>query len=157
MGAISKYLLSVIATAIICSVIISFADKKSGSGTMIRMLCGLFLSITMIYPLVDLKAKDIASYFNTIEIASDDVVTDGKIAANEAVSALIKEQTESYILDKASSLGLSLTVSVCVEGDDIPSPVSVTLQGNASAYLKQKLSNLIQEDLAIPKERQKWI
>ncbi len=157
MDAIRQYLLSVIAAAIICSVIISFTDKKSGSGTMIRMLCGLFLSVTMIYPLVDVKLDDISSYFYSIEVASDDVVTDGKIAANEAVSSIIKEQTEAYILDKASSLGLSLTVSVCVGGDDIPSPVSVTLQGNASAYLKQKLCTLIQDDLAIPKEQQKWI
>ena len=157
MDAIRQYLLSVIAAAIICSVIISFTDKKSGSGTMIRMLCGLFLSVTMIYPLVDVKLDDISSYFYSIEVASDDVVTDGKIAANEAVSSIIKEQTEAYILDKASSLGLSLTVSVCVEGDDIPLPVSVTLQGNASAYLKQKLCAFIQDDLAIPKEQQKWI
>lgn len=157
METIRQYLLSVISAAIICSVIISLTDKKASAGTMIRMLCGLFMSVTMIYPLVDLKARDITSYFQSIEQESEHIVSDGKIAANEAVSTIIKERTEAYILDKASSAGLTLTVSVCVEGEEIPSPVSVTLQGKVSPYAQQKLCKLIEDELGIPKERQKWI
>lgn len=154
---IRQYLISVIAAAIICSVIISFTGKKGTSSAMIKLLCGLFLSVTVASPWVGIKIHDISTYFQVLHSDANSIVSDGQIAAREETSAIIKSKTEAYILDKASSLGLAITVNVSLDDGQIPAPVSVTLQGKASPYAQQHLGLIIADELGIPKERQTWI
>ena len=75
--------------------------------------------------------------------------------AGEAEGNIIKSRVQAYILDKADSFGTSLEVEVILDQDHIP--VSVELQGNISPYARAQLTEIIEEDLGIPKEHQLWI
>ena len=74
-----------------------------------------------------------------------------------AMIAIIKEETEAYILDKAASLGVTLSVEVMVEDGNVPRLSGVQLSGQVSPYARQQLSTWISNDLGISKENQKWI
>lgn len=47
MESIRQYLLSITAAAVICSLITGIMGKKGTYAAIVRMLCGLFMAITM--------------------------------------------------------------------------------------------------------------
>ena len=92
-----------------------------------------------------------------------DIQSDAKAVTNQAISETkedffrrIKEQTETYILDKASELGLSIdaTVQYSTKGEIKPKQVIIT--GDASPYKKMELKRFIATQLNIPEEAQIW-
>ena len=153
---IRQYLLSVTASAIICSLITSITEKKGTYAAIVRMLCGLFMAITMISPLLHIRLSDFSVYYGSIMADADTAASNGSFMANEAMAAIIKRETETYILDKASSMGLSLEVEVSLSDSDTQQPQKVWLRGAASPYAKQKLKEMIANDLGIPEENQTW-
>ena len=69
-------------------------------------------------------------------------------------AAIITQQTQSYILDKADTLGVCLEVGVELNEEMVP--WRVTMTGEAPPYARQRLEGIIQDDLGIPAERQVW-
>ena len=70
---------------------------------------------------------------------------------------IIKGETEAYILDKAASLGVELEVDVLLEDMYPMAPKTVRLSGSVSPYVRNRLQNIIAEELGISKENQIWI
>ena len=157
MNGIREYLLSVICAGVICGVVTSLAGKKSANGAIIRLISGLYMSITLISPLVNIQLTDYTDYFNRFAIESDNAVFSGESAAEEELYSIIKSQTEAYILDKAGSMDAVLDVEVTVNEDSPPVPCGVTITGTISPYAKEILSRLIANDLGIQKEDQNWV
>ena len=157
MDTIRAYLLTVVSASIICALVIEIIGKKSPYIAAIKLLLGLFLSITVISPLVKINFNDITSYFEDFHIAATTVTDDGENTADTAMMALIKENTEAYILEKATALGASLDVDVTVSIFESPIPTAVIIKGAISPYAKKELQNIIEKDLAIPRENQLWI
>ena len=156
MDQIRQYLISVTVAAIICSILAAFTEKKSTHNSLIRLLCGLFLSVTIISPWMDFTVNDITGYLDDIKLDASGVVTNGMEEANASRDAIIKGQTEAYILDKASAMQLDITVEVSLSDSDPPIPNAVLLTGAASPYAKQSLKRIITNDLGIPEENQRW-
>ena len=148
--------LSIIAAALIVGILGSIVPEKNGSGTLVRILCGLFLAFHMVSLFGNLDFGVIATFSENCIIAGDLAADRGKEMASEAVAERIKAEAESYILDKAQALGADLDVSVTVSGDEIPAPESVQLQGNISPYARIKLQQMMEQELGIPKEKQQW-
>ena len=157
MDTIRAYLLTVVSASIICALVTELIGKKSPYIAAIKLLLGLFLSITVISPLVKINLNDISSYFEDFHVDGVSVTEDGEIAANAEMSTLIKENTETYILEKARALGASLNIDVTVTGSAPPIPTTVIIKGTVSPYTKKELQNMIEKDLAIPKENQLWM
>ena len=67
---------------------------------------------------------------------------------------IIKAETEAYILDKASQLNVELSVEVTIDEENIPT--AVTLSGEVSPYARRQLQEIIESDLGIAKENQRW-
>lgn len=156
MDGIRQYLLSVIAAAIICSIIISLVDKKSAGSALIKLLCGVFMTLTVVSPLVQIRLSDFSAYFSGLRANADAVVAIGEAESKNAMTAIIKQKTEAYILDKAAAMGLELEVKVYLDSSDIPKPFQIELQGRISPYQKGVLQDVIINDLGIPKENQIW-
>ena len=157
MDGIRKYLLGVICAAVICSVVNTLAGKKTAHGAIIRLISGLFMAITLISPLVNIKLTDYADYFNNFSIDADAAVASGAASATEELRSIIKSQTEAYILDKADSMDAVLDVEVTLNDDDPPVPCGVRITGSISPYSKEILSSFIANDLSIAKEDQIWM
>ena len=85
---------------------------------------------------------------------NDSQVDEAQAEASAQMAAIITQQTQSYILDKADTLGVCLEVGVELNEEMVP--WRVTMAGEASPYARQRLEGIIQDDLGIPAERQVW-
>ena len=156
MDSVTKYLLSVAAAAIISGILSSLIGKSSAVGSLIKLLCGLFLAVTVIAPLAQIRLDDFTNYLDGLSLEANAYTGEGKDIAAKETTAIIKSNLEAYILDKAESLGLDITVSVTLNNEYPYLPQSVTVTGNTSPYARQCLSTYIENDLAIPEDRQTW-
>lgn len=156
MEEIQKYLLSIISASIVCAIVIKISGEKGLLSSTIKFLAGLFMSITVISPFIQLQIGELSNYLAAMELDAQGIVAQGMEAANSEKSALIIENTQAYILDKASSLGACIDAKITLSTTDEMKPYSVVLTGDASPYVKQRIQSVISDDLGIPEERQLW-
>ncbi len=156
MDGIRKYLFSVICAAVICSIVNTLSGKKTATGAIIRLISGLFMALTLIAPLVEIRLADYGDYFKNFSVDADTAVTFGESAASDELRAIIKSQTEAYILDKADSMDAAIDVEVTLNDEYPPVPCGVRITGSISPYSKETLSQFIANDLGISKEDQVW-
>jgi len=157
MEQIGNAVLSLVTAAIIVGILGSLTHEKTGTGTLIRMICGLFLAFHIISPFTDLDYDIITAFAQEYSDGADLAAATGKEMAAEALCAGIKAESESYILDKAHEFGADLEVDVTVSREDVPVPESVRVRGTVSPHTKLRLQQMIEQDLGIPKEKQLWI
>lgn len=156
MDEVRKYLLSVLSAAMICAVIHKLSVSKSGAFRIVRLTASIFLSVTIIAPVLKVQISGFSSELEQYKQEAEGLAVAGaEILAEEKLS-LIKENTETYILEKAADYGVSLEVEVQINDPALMLPDQVTLKGNVSPYAKQLIQNCISEDLGIPKEHQLW-
>lgn len=153
---IREYVLSIIAAGIISGICISLVPKNSSTGMVIKMLGGIFLAVTLIAPLIKVRFDDLAGLWDQVSVEADSLVEEGSNSTQEALSLVIKENLESYILDKANKLGLQLQVSVIMDQEDQTMPQQIEIQGAVSPYQQKILSDYIADQLAIAEEQQIW-
>lgn len=154
MDGLRQYIISVTAAAILCGIIKGMSEKTS-CGKIVKLICGLFLGFTVIKPITQI---DLAQLTEVSVPFADEAVQAAALGENlsqEAMADIIKQESETYILDKATALNVSLEVSVTVEGDP-PVPVAALCSGEVSPYAKQQLEKILWEDLGISKEHLEW-
>lgn len=156
MDGIRQYLISLTAAAILCGIVKGLFPDKGGVGATIRLMTGLFLTVTVISPLVTISLGQLQDFGGGLKADAQAAVAAGKNAAMESVGTIIKEQTEAYILDKAEAFGGSLTVEVTLGTSNPPTPVGVTLGGAISPAGRSRLERIITEDLGVAKEQILW-
>lgn len=156
MDFLKQYILSISAAAIICGIITNLVEKKSTNAAIVKLICGLFISITIIAPWTQIHFSDFSTYLGSLKIDATNAVANGSKIASESTAAIIKERVEAYILDKAASLNLDITVGVELSKDAPQIPYSVIISGSVSPYKKNALQSIITENLGIPEENQVW-
>lgn len=156
MSEITKYLFSLVCASIIVSVAITFSSKNAVIGAVIKLLSGLYLVITLVSPLLHIEIEDLTSWFDYMHTDTQMLVVSGEEMSANAMDEIIIEQTQAYILDKAAALKISPSVEVILSENDQRVPYAVVLSGDASPYAKQKLQQIIADELGIAKENQTW-
>ena len=157
MTGIGNYLLSLTGASILCGILKTLIPGKGSGGRLISLLCGVILTLTALKPLTGANLADLSERWISA-FSPDTYLSDsGENMARDAMAAIIKEECETYILDKATSLGLDITVGIALSDGDIPAPVSVVISGDASPYARSRLQQIIASDLGIPKEAHRWI
>ncbi len=155
---IRQYLLSIITAAMICGIIsVLFQEKKGSYAKIIKLISGIFLMFTVISPLGNVELTGFGDYTDTLKEIAEESVEEGVTAAAEERNAIIKQQTEAYILEKATSLGAQITVEVHLSDDSIPYPNAAVITGSVSPYDKAALVSYISTNLNIPEDSQIWI
>lgn len=157
MEAVREYLLSVTAAAVICGMLRSVTGEKGTCAGITKLICGLFLAFTVIRPIAEVEIEDFAMLTADISGEAREAVSMGEDYTRQAISAIIKSETEAYILDKAQAYDAKLQVEVTVSADDTPVPDSVRITGGLSPYARTQLQSIIENELGIPKENQRWI
>ena len=154
MEALRQYVTVLTAAAILCAILTSFLGEKGLSAGLMRLLCGLVMVLCVFR--FDWRGK----WFNLLDV-TDTIRREGELAAasgelesRNAMAASIKAQTEAYILDKAAELGASVQAVVSVNEELRPD--GAVLTGNASPYVKSRLSALLEIQLGIAKEALVW-
>ena len=154
---VRNYLMSVITAAILCGIVNTLIGKKSGYASVVRLISGICMMLTVISPMMKVRLTDFNSYIGSFSQQAEDAVSEGEQMANEELRTIIKSRTEAYILDKAVSLDLNVVVEVMLNNDIPPLPCAVRISGSASPYTKKALSKYIANDLGIAEEDQTWI
>ena len=154
MIAVQNALFRVVAAALAVSLINVIPVKRS-IRRVICAGCGAFLLLTVLTPLLrlqDVEPKDYLSQFQIDEALIDDALQDGQTRAQ----ALITEQTEAYIWDKAAALGAEVRAKITLAAlsEHYSYPYAVTLTGRWTPAQRQALSDYIAQTLGIPPERQ---
>lgn len=155
MASLAHYIISVICAAFICGIITDIV-KTGKTGKIIKLLCSVFLSLTVIRPIAGihhfvLELPDPAIYAQGIEAASR-----GEKISQAAIADIIRTETEAYILNKASERNAAVKVMVELSEDFPPKPIAVEISGDVPPPVQNRLRNLIESDLGIPKENQLW-
>lgn len=153
MEQIKGYLISVTAAALICGAVSTLIGKTGSTSKLIKLLCGLFLTATVIKPVAELKLDEIYAFTEQLELSSNLAVSNGEEMASDEMKRIIKEKTEAYILDKAKVLGADVEVEVML-ADMIPA--GVCIEGEVAPFARTSLSACISQDLGIPPEEQIW-
>ena len=156
MFSIKSYIFSLLSVSIISGIIAAFADKKGTSTALIKMILGLFVIITAISPWTKFRFEDISGNINITKHDAHNIISDGLNYSEESMQKGITNRTEAYILDKAKSIGLDLSVKVYLADSAPYAPESVEISGYASPYNKKRIQSIIANDLGIPEECQIW-
>ena len=76
----------------------------------------------------------------------------------DEISNQLPGRVQTYILDKASSLGMQISVELEMETRAAtPYPSGVTIRGAATPTQKQQLQTYLEQTFAIAPERQVWL
>ncbi|MBO5322663.1 MAG: hypothetical protein J6A88_00990 [Oscillospiraceae bacterium] len=152
-----KYLLSVVTAALLCGIATSLLGNKGALGAAVKLIAGIYMTLSIVAPWGQLRLGELADLKDQILSEGDRLTLSGQNAAREAMAESIIASTRAYILDKAETLGVELTVEVMLDDSQIPVPAGVRIRGNISPYNREKLSSIIERDLGIPTEAQIWM
>ena len=155
MDGIRQYIFTVIAAALLCGVLSSIFHQGK-SKDLLRILCGIFLAFTVLKPITGVDLSDILEESLIFESDAEQTAALGENMAYQAMTELIKEKSQAYILDKAAELDASITAEVTVSEEEPPKPLSVVISGQVSPYNRKKLESILETDLGIAKENQVW-
>ena len=156
MIAIKQYILSIIVSSVLISILDRLTNKNIQLNKQIKLVSSIFMTVVIILPVSSVDISDCLNYMESIRFDASEVTAEGDIIYKEHISKIIKEECESYILEKARQLGVSINVEIYCTDSDIPSPLSAYISGTVSPHAKECIQRLISEDLGIPKEEQIW-
>ena len=145
------------AAALLLGILQTIAGKKGTQAVLLQLIGGLFLTFTVISPIVNIEADEILDLPWDFTLQGSTIAEQGQSYSRNQLRRIIKDRTEAYILDKALTLQAQLQVEVMLSQDEVPVPTSVRLQGSVSPYTRNVLQQWLQDDMSIPKEHQIWI
>lgn len=151
---LGKWLMGVTCAALILA-LAEGLSPEGGPKRAARLAGGLLLLLAVVKPLLELDGSAITQamteYRLDAEISAQALEGENKTLMKD----IIETQSAAYIQDKAAALGISCQVRV--EADkaaDYPVPKVVTVTGSLSREQRQKLTEQIEADFAIPADRQ---
>ena len=109
-------------------------------------------------PLSELDYDSLAEAISRLELEKEEARTGIEIQNQELVASIISGRVQTYILDKASSLGMQISVELEMETRAAtPYPSGVTIRGTVTPAQKQQLQTYLEQTFAIAPERQVWL
>lgn len=156
MESLGKYLTSVAAAAIISSVISKLYPKGRAASSIIQMMCGVFMMVTVVSPWLKLPVYDFTSYAQSFVQQADAAIDWGNAAAEEYKRTLITEKVSTYILDKAAQLDMEIEVEVILSADEQSIPCGIMIKGEVPEEKKYQMQNILEEELGIGRADQIW-
>jgi len=119
---------------------------------------GLLVILTVISPVAALDTEAMAKTMSRFILETETARTGISVHQEDLLRDIIKDRCETYILDKASSMGLTVQAEVTLSDTaGTPCPVAVTIRGEMTLEQMRKLSRYITEDLGIPADQQEWL
>ena len=152
-AAARQWLTAVVAATLLVSIARSLAPE----GAMRRLTAftgGLVLLLTLLRPLTVIRTGGLPLDFERYSREIEERRRELEETENALLAEGIAARTEAYILDKAASMGLVVSVRVETAAGEagVPLPWSAELEGQRSRELEQWM----ERELNIPLERQVW-
>ena len=154
MDGLYRYVICVVAAALLSGILTRLTQKCS-SGEIVRMLCGIFMTIVLIHPIVGKKEMIWEPELQGLGKQAEAISREGIAEAESIRKEFIKQRVEAYISNRAETIGADIQASVSLGEDCVP--VSVRITGNISPLNRSRLAQVIVSELGIPREQQEWI
>lgn len=155
--AVRGYLLRITAGAFAGAILLAALPKETPR-RVAAMLCGLLMLLLALTPLAELDYDSLAEAISRLELEKEEARSGIEIQNQELVASIISGRVQTYILDKASSLGMQISVELEMETRAAtPYPSGVTIRGAATLTQKQQLQTYLEQTFAIAPERQVWL
>lgn len=156
MESVRQYALSLICAAVIVGILLDISEKSCFQ-KQLRLVSGIFFALILIKPLISLRFPDMTQFGGSYLTQAEEAASQGENIRICSQAMLIREEIEAYILKEARAIGADVDVKVELNNGDPPVPVAVTLRGSFDASSEDHLSNLLADEVGIPKEHQTWI
>ncbi|MGM9603586.1 MAG: hypothetical protein ACI3XG_00800 [Faecousia sp.] len=156
MEAIRQYALSLICAALIAGILLDLSEKTSFQ-KQLRLVCSIFFACILLRPLLSLRFPELTQLGDSYLTQAEEAAAQGENIRIRSLRAIIRQETEAYILKEARAIGADVDVQVELDNGDPPAPVAVTLRGSFDASSETQLGGLLADELGIPKEHQTWI
>ncbi len=153
MEGLRSYLLGILCAAAICGILNRMA-KGSGCAQVIRLLCGVFLTIVLVQPLKTFSFDTPLQWVGSLEDMASGIADQGSREAEAQKEAIIKARLEAYIVEKARQANASVTADITLGQEGLPKAVTVT--GALSPAARGRLRQILTQELGIPEVRQQW-
>ena len=153
MEGLREYLLRLLWAALVCGVVNRTA-KGSVCAPVIRLLCGVFLTVVLVQPLCGLSFEEPLRWTEDWNALGAEIAEQGSREAQTQKEAVIKTRLEAYIVEKADQAGASVSADITLDDDGLPRAVTVT--GALSPAVKGRLKRMLTQELGIPEVRQQW-
>ena len=95
MSAVGAYILTIVASALICGGLRAMFRKNDGISALIRSLCGIYMVFVLIWPLKEFDITLYTDYFSDYMDDAREAVNDGEEMALKELSARIKAESEA--------------------------------------------------------------
>ena len=154
MDGLREYVIRIVAAALISGIAIRLTGG-GGIGEIIRMLCGLFMSLVLLQPIIGRRELQWEFMLPQIRRQAEENVLEGVAAAEKIRQEFIMRQAETYISNRAAEMDTEIQAEIMLGEDNLPE--SVVLTGAVSPLNKSRLTQIIASELGIPRERQEWI
>ena len=149
------YILSVTAASILCAVLTALAGKGGSTASLMKLMSAVVLAAVIISPVANFTSVNLNRYLDDLNDLAAEAVANGTEATQESVRKRIIEASEAYILDKAALYELDIDVTVELDEEQLV-PTFVEIQGAVSPAARRALEAMLQQDLGIPPEAQRW-
>lgn len=146
------------AVSLLCGAALSMLPE-SGVKRVAEIVCTASIILAVISPLKTLDMADYALESAKLHEMETALSRDAEEVGERLNRLVIEGEYETYIMDKARELGmegLKAEVEVQWSLEGLWMPWSAGISGQWAAGDKARLSALIQADLGIPLERQRW-
>ena len=153
----SEYLVSVTGAALVCCGIMCLSSKSTQDNTIIRLICGVFLLITIVHPVLQLKVTLPHDFIESLQTDTDDIIDRGADAFTASNKMHITDQLEAYVQQKLNTLNCDLEVDFTLQDEFPHTPTKIQLTGIVSPYMKSYISKWLHTELGIKPEAQQWI
>ena len=152
---LGQSVLSIICASMLAGIVTSMLPDSVG-GELIRLLCGLFITVTILTQIRNMDVEVWQEPYWQLAAQAQIQTQEGEMQAEDQLRAVIKESCESYILDKAKDIGICIGVDIGLSEEDIPIPVNVTILGSVTEEAKEILQEILIQEMGIQKEDQLW-
>lgn len=156
MNELKQYIMSVVGAALVCGVIKSLVSGSGMKAAVVNMMCGLFVAITALTPVLKIEIPDLHNYINPISDTANEITQQAVTSTRQDMARIIMEEVRAYILEKANSLNMNIDVEVKLDDKEL-TPIGAIIVGSVSPYEKTVLGEYMERTLDIPEEKQQWM
>lgn len=149
----ARYVLSLIAAALAGGILTGLLPGGS-CGRALKLLCGVFLLAAVLRPVGKLELPDVGAWLENLDREAEAAARAGEDSIEAQRRQVISDRLEAYILDKAAGLGLEAAVELTLDENGLPD--SAALTGTWTQTQREQMERILEEDLGVPKERQRW-
>lgn len=136
----------------LCSIAKAICEKGQFA-SVIRLLTGVILIVSILKPVLPLDLQAIDFDFRDLIAEKEEIIQQGTMYASASSAGIISERINAYVAEKAAQYGADVQVDTVI-CDGIPTEIS--LDGIASPYAKSQIVSWIEQEIGIGREAVNW-